>query len=95
MECGGSDPTSGFSANTVLGNTSDRLVDLGGTSVLSETPEAIGAENILRKRGITPEIGQKLYDTVKQCEQLYLNAGRGYTQYQPFAWGIKRAVSPH
>ena len=38
MECGGSDPTSGFSANTVLGNTSDRLVDLGGTSVLSETP---------------------------------------------------------
>ncbi|WNX90721.1 UxaA family hydrolase [Emergencia timonensis] len=83
MECGGSDPTSGFSANTVLGNTSDRLVDLGGTSVLSETPEAIGAENILRKRGITPEIGQKLYDTVKQCEQLYLNAGEDIRNTNP------------
>ena len=83
MECGGSDPTSGFSANTVLGNTSDRLVDLGGTSVLSETPEAIGAENILRKRGITPEIGQKLYDTVKQCEQLYLNAGEDIRNTTP------------
>ena len=74
MECGGSDPTSGFSANTVLGNTSDRIVDLGGTTVLSETPEAIGAENILKRRGITPEVGQKLYDTVKACEQLYLDA---------------------
>ena len=29
LECGGSDPTSGFSANAVLGNTSDRIVDLG------------------------------------------------------------------
>ncbi|WP_419025911.1 UxaA family hydrolase [Emergencia sp.] len=83
MECGGSDPTSGFSANTVLGNTSDRLVDLGGTSVLSETPEAIGAENILRKRGITPEIGQKLYDTVKRCEQLYLDAGEDIRNTNP------------
>lgn len=83
MECGGSDPTSGFSANTVLGNTSDRLVDLGGTSVLSETPEAIGAENILRKRGITADIGQKLYDTVKRCEQLYLNAGEDIRNTNP------------
>lgn len=83
MECGGSDPTSGFSANTVLGNTSDRLVDLGGTSVLSETPEAIGAENILRRRGITPEIGQKLYDTVKRCEQLYLDAGEDIRNTNP------------
>lgn len=83
MECGGSDPTSGFSSNTVLGNTSDRLVDLGGTSVLSETPEAIGAEDILKKRGITPEIGQKLYDTVKRCEQLYLNAGEDIRNTNP------------
>lgn len=83
MECGGSDPTSGFSANTVLGNTSDRIVDLGGTSVLSETPEAIGAENILRRRGITPEIGQKLYDTIKACEKLYLDAGEDVRRTNP------------
>lgn len=76
MECGGSDPTSGFSSNTVLGDTSDRIVDLGGTTVLSETPEAIGAENILKRRGITEEVGQKLYDTVKACEKLYQEGGR-------------------
>ena len=83
MECGGSDPTSGFSANTVLGNTSDRIVDLGGTTVLSETPEAIGAENILKRRGINPEVGQKLYDTVKACEQLYLDAGEDIRNTNP------------
>lgn len=75
LECGGSDPTSGFSSNTVLGNASDRLVDLGGTSVLCETPEAIGAEHILAKRGKTPKIGRKLYDTVMRCKKLHLDAG--------------------
>lgn len=57
LECGGSDPTSGFSINVVLGNTSDRLVDLGGTTILCETPEAIGAENILKRRGLYPPGG--------------------------------------
>ncbi len=75
LECGGSDPTSGFSINVVLGNTSDRLVDLGGTSILCETPEAIGAENILRRRGCTPEVGQQLYDAVMANERRHIEAG--------------------
>lgn len=75
LECGGSDPTSGFSANTVLGNTSDRIVDLGGTTVLSETPEAIGAEELLRQRGRTPEIGQQIYMAVKENERMFLDMG--------------------
>lgn len=75
LECGGSDPTSGFSANPVLGVTSDRIIDLGGTTVLSETPEAIGAEEILRDRGRTPEIGQKIYDAVKNNEQMFFDLG--------------------
>lgn len=54
-ECGGSDPTSGLSANPVVGNLSDRLVDLGGTSILSETTEFVGAEHILAERGRTED----------------------------------------
>lgn len=83
LECGGSDPTSGFSANAVLGNTSDRLVDLGGTSVLCETPEAIGAENILKRRGETPEIGQQLYDAVIKYDQMYKNNGEDIRSSNP------------
>jgi altronate dehydratase large subunit len=69
LECGGSDPTSGISANVVLGEVCDRIIDMGGTAVLSETPEAVGAEHILRDRGKTPEIGQAIYDAVIRFEQ--------------------------
>lgn len=64
LECGGSDPTSGVAANAVLGKVSDMIVDAGGTTVISETSEAIGAEEIMRSRGATPEIGQAIYDTI-------------------------------
>ena len=69
LECGGSDPTSGFSANTVLGHTCDRIIDLGGSAVISETSEAIGAEHILKARGRTADIGQRIYDTIVQWEE--------------------------
>ncbi len=75
LECGGSDPTSGFSSNAVLGNTSDRVVDLGGTTVMSVTPEAIGAEHILKTRGRTEAIGQKIFDAVRANEKMFADLG--------------------
>lgn len=69
LECGGSDPTSGFSSNTVLGKVTDTLIEAGGTAVMSETAECIGAEHILRTRGKTPEIGEQLYNTVIEWEK--------------------------
>ncbi len=75
LECGGSDPTSGLSSNVVLGRVSDRLVDEGGSAVLTETPEAIGAEHILRRRGATPEIGQMIYDAIRGFEKKFADAG--------------------
>jgi altronate dehydratase large subunit len=83
LECGGSDPTSGLSANAVLGNTSDRLVDLNGTSVLCETPEAIGTEHILKRRGQTPEIGQQLYDAVLRYEKMFEDMGEDIRKTNP------------
>lgn len=83
LECGGSDPTSGLSANVVLGNTSDKLVDLGGTSVLCETSEAIGAEHILKSRGKKPIIGQKLYDTILKYEKMFEDIGENIRGANP------------
>ena len=68
-ECGGSDPTSGLAANPLIGEMSDRMVALGGTSILSETTEFIGAEHILARRGATPEISQRIYDIVHRYEK--------------------------
>ena len=50
MQCGGSDALSGITANPALGVASDILVSLGGTSILSETPEIFGAQHLLTSR---------------------------------------------
>ena len=57
LECGGSDALSGITANPALGIASDLLVAAGGTSILAETSELIGAEHLLARRAVTPEVG--------------------------------------
>ena len=68
-ECGGSDPTSGLAANPLIGSLSDLLVAEGGTSILSETTEFIGAEHILAKRAATPEIHDRILEIVHRYER--------------------------
>ena len=68
-ECGGSDPTSGLAANVLVGELSDRLVDLGATTILSETTEFIGAEHILAKRAATPEVHDRILEIVHRYER--------------------------
>jgi altronate dehydratase large subunit len=74
-ECGGSDPTSGLSANVLIGEISDRIVELGGTSILSETTELIGAEHILARRAETPEVAKRLYEIIYRFEEHVRTAG--------------------
>lgn len=81
--CGGSDPTSGLAANPVVGNLSDRLVDLGSTSILCETTEFIGAEHILAKQAATPEIAQQIYDIIERYEDHLTNVGQSLRNGNP------------
>jgi altronate hydrolase len=69
LQCGGSDGWSGVTANPVLGMVSDEIVRQGGTVVLAETPEIYGAEHLLTRRAISPEVGQKLVDKVRWWEE--------------------------
>ena len=66
--CGGSDGNSGITANPALGWAVDELVRYGGTGVLAETPEIYGAEHLLIRRAIKPEVGQKLIERYKWWE---------------------------
>lgn len=59
LECGGSDGFSGISANPALGYTSDMLVALGGSSILSEFPELHGVEQELVNRCVNKQIAKK------------------------------------
>ena len=69
LQCGGSDGYSGVSANPALGAASDLLVRHGGTVILSETPETYGAEHLLTRRAISPEVGKKLVDLMHWWEE--------------------------
>lgn len=82
-ECGGSDPTSGLAANPVVGELSDRMVDLGGTSILSETTEFIGAEHILTKRGKNEEVRQRILDIVHRYEKALQLVGEEVREGNP------------
>ncbi len=68
MQCGGSDGYSGITANPALGAASDLLVAHGGTTILSETPEIYGAEHLLTRRAVTPEVGAKIVERIRWWE---------------------------
>jgi altronate dehydratase large subunit len=66
-ECGGSDGFSGITANPALGYTSDRIVAEGGTVILAEVPELVGAEHLLAARATEP-VAAKLYEMIERVE---------------------------
>jgi altronate hydrolase/galactarate dehydratase len=68
MQCGGSDGYSGITANPALGYASDLLVAHGGTTILSETPEIYGAEHLLTRRAVSPEVGAKIVERIRWWE---------------------------
>jgi altronate hydrolase len=60
LQCGGSDGLSGVTANPAMGKAVDELVSVGGTALLSETPELFGAEHLLLSRARSPEVAAAL-----------------------------------
>ena len=65
LQCGGSDSYSGITANPALGFASDLLVQYGGSTILSETPEIYGAEHLLIDRALKESDIKKLINQIK------------------------------
>jgi len=73
--CGGSDATSGFTANPSVGRTFDKLIEKGTRCIFEEPGELIGCEHLMRQRGETPEIGEKLFQCVRKADAYYKKMG--------------------
>lgn len=69
VECGGSDATSGLVANPAVGNTVDRLIDMGGTAIFSEPLEMTGTEHILARRAVNEKVAKKVYDLINNAKK--------------------------
>ena len=75
--CGGSDGTSGITANPAVGRTFDTLGAAGATCIFEETGELVGCEKIMASRAITPELGAELEAAVIKAEKYYTIMGYG------------------
>ncbi len=70
VECGGSDFSSGISGNPALGHAADLLMDAGGSVVLSETAEIMGAEHLLAERSVNKDVAAKIVQAIADMEEM-------------------------
>jgi altronate hydrolase len=75
--CGGSDGTSGITANPAVGRAFDRLVAAGATCIFEETGEMIGCEGPMAVRASTPEVGEAIVASIAKAETYYRAMGFG------------------
>ncbi|MDV6332493.1 UxaA family hydrolase [Asticcacaulis sp. 201] len=75
--CGGSDGTSGITANPAVGRAFDTLGAAGAACIFEETGELVGCEKIMASRAITPELGAELEAAVLKAEVYYTIMGYG------------------
>lgn len=78
LECGGSDGFSGISANPAIGYTSDLLVALGGSVILSEFPELCGVEQELSDRCVDTAIAERFGNLMHTYNARAVAVGSGF-----------------
>ncbi len=78
LECGGSDGFSGISANPAIGYTSDMLVALGGSVILSEFPELCGVEQNLSDRCVTTDTAKRFGELMYSYNERAKASGSGF-----------------
>ena len=78
LECGGSDGFSGISANPAIGYTSDLLVALGGSVILSEFPELCGVEQNLSDRCVTTDTAKRFGNLMRTYNDRAKASGSGF-----------------
>jgi altronate dehydratase large subunit len=75
--CGGSDATSGITANPAVGRAFDMFVRAGARVIFEETGELIGLEAIMAARAARPALAPELTSCVEKAARYYTVMGHG------------------
>ncbi|RFP17857.1 hydrolase [Duganella sp. BJB488] len=75
--CGGSDSTSGITANPAVGVAFDQLVAAGAACIFEETGELVGCEFHMKRRAATAELGEAIVACVNKAAHYYTVLGHG------------------
>lgn len=75
--CGGSDSTSGITANPAVGLAFDQLIEAGSACIFEETGELVGCEFHMKRRAVTLELGEEIVRCVEKAARYYTTMGHG------------------
>ena len=70
-KCGGSDGTSGITANPAIGRASDLMVDAGAAVMFEELGELFGCERHMAGRAATPAVGEAILAAMAKSRRYY------------------------
>jgi altronate dehydratase large subunit len=93
VKCGYSDTTSGIAGNPAVGYLYDKIVGAGGTALFGETTEVIGAEHVLAKRAVNPQVAQEILDIVAVQEARAKATGLDICTINPVPSNIQGGIS--
>jgi len=93
LECGASDAASGLTANNALGVAVNRIIDKGGSAIIGETEECVGAERLMAANTTTEAVGNKVLEVVKRMEHRLNMYGIDLTSEQPVEVNIQAGIS--
>ena len=72
MKCGGSDAFSGITANPTVGRVTDLMCNLGGSVILTETPEMFGAEQLLMNRAKNKDVFNSFESLINEFKDYFI-----------------------
>lgn len=93
LKCGASDTTSGLVSNPAVGRAVDRLVGAGGTAIMGETTEFIGAEHLIAGRAKDDRVREALLAIVKHMEDRIKALGFDMRGSQPTPGNIAGGIT--
>lgn len=93
LECGGSDATSALAANPAIGRVVDRLLAAGGTAIVSETAEFVGAEDVVAARAETDQAARDILAALSRCESELSEDGESYRGVNPTEENIEAGLT--
>lgn len=93
IKCGGSGAVSAVSSNPAVGMAADMLIQQGGKVIFTETAELIGAEHVLAKRGVTPQVSRDLLDVVADLKAEIARYGVDLLGSEPTQGNIRNGLT--
>lgn len=93
LECGGSDATSAICANPAIGRFVDRLIDAGGTAIVSETAEFVGSEPVIRQQAVSNQVADRIIECIAREEAMMQQDGDDYRGVNPTTENIEAGLT--